>query len=407
MRLLIDTGATNSLINKEKAPEIYIHTRKYPLEIKTVGTSIFINKELVIPKEKFALKSRVDCIFQIHNFNVNFDGLIGNNILFPNNASIDFKNKILKLNEQIIPLFFSVEDEQEYQKEINHLNNLIPPDTFTFENLESQRISHLNDEEHRSLFNLLKKHQKVFYQKGDDLSFTNHVKHKIPTKNEEPIFTRIYRYPEIHKKEVDKQIKDLLDQKIIKPSTSPYNAPIWIVPKKEDKLGNKEWRIVIDYRKLNNVTKEDKFPIPLIDDILDKLGKANYFSTLDLTKGFHQIEINPEDREKTAFSTLSGHYEWLRMPFGLKNAPATFQRMMNEVLKEYVGKICYVYLDDIIVFSTSLEEHINSLNKIFTKLQSVNLKVSLNKCDFMKKESEFLGHIITPDQKLSRKSNLS
>lgn len=396
LRLLIDTGATNSLINNEKAPTQFIKTRNSPLEIKTVGTPIFIDKELIIPKEKFIFHVKEDCIFQIYNFNDHFDGLIGNNILFPNNAEINFKSKILKLNNQEVPLFFSKEEESEYQNEISHLEKMIPDSTL-FENLEQQRIDHLNDEERKSLMKLLKENKNVFYHKGDDLSFTNHVKHKISTTNEEPIFTRIYRYPEVHKKEVDKQIKDLLDQKIIKTSTSPYNAPIWVVPKKQDKEGHKEWRIVIDYRKLNNSTKEDKFPIPLIDDILDKLGRANYFTTLDLTKGFHQIEVEPEDQEKTAFSTLSGHYEWQRMPFGLKNAPATFQRMMNEVLKDFVGKICYVYLDDIIVFSTSLEEHINSLKKIFEQLQRVNLKVSLNKCDFLKKESEFLGHVVTQD----------
>lgn len=394
VKLLIDTGATNSLINREKAPSHLIRKRTTPLEIKTVGTPVFISEELVIPKGKFIFQTQKDCVFQIHNFNNQFDGLIGNNILYPNNAEINFKNKTLKLNNEIIPLFFSEEDEQEYNKEINHLENMIPDSTL-FENLEQQRIDHLNAEEHKKLMKLLSKHKRVFYHKGDDLSFTNHVKHRIPTTSEEPIFTRIYRYPEVHKQEVDRQIKDLLDQKIIKTSVSPYNAPIWVVPKKADKTGKKDWRIVIDYRKLNNATKEDKFPIPLIDDILDKLGKANYFTTLDLTKGFHQIEVDPADQEKTAFSTLSGHYEWLRMPFGLKNAPATFQRMMNEVLKNFIGKICYVYLDDIIVFSTSLEEHLDSLNKIFETLQEANLKVSLNKCDFLKKESEFLGHIVT------------
>lgn len=142
------------------------------------------------------------------------------------------------------------------------------------------------------------------------MSFTNHVKHNIPTEHTSPIYTRIYRYPEIHKKEVDRQITEMLDQKVIQPSSSPYNAPIWVVPKKEDHTGSKEWRIVINYRKLNLITKEDKYPIPNIESILDKLGHCNYFSTLDLTKGFYQIEVEEKDREKTAFSTLTGHYEF-------------------------------------------------------------------------------------------------
>jgi len=115
---------------------------------------------------------------------------------------------------------------------------------------------------------------------------------------------------------------------------------------------------------------------------------------LDLAKGFHQIEIDERDIHKTAFSVEDGHYEFLRMPFGLKTAPATFQRLMNYVLKEYINKICLVYLDDIIIYSTSLEEHIDSLNKIFKRLQEVNLMVQLDKSEFLKKETEFLGHII-------------
>lgn len=186
-------------------------------------------------------------------------------------------------------------------------------------------------------------------------------------------------------------MKEMLEQGVIRESSSPYSSPVWVVPKKQDASNKQKWRIVIDYRKLNEVTKEDKFPLPNMDDILDKLGRANYFTTLDLAKGFHQIEMEPKDFEKTAFSTANGHYEFVRMPFGLKNAPATFQRMMRDVLKQFIGKICYVYLDDIIIFSTSLEEHICSLEKIFQRLREVNLKVQLDKTEFLKKETEFLG----------------
>lgn len=209
------------------------------------------------------------------------------------------------------------------------------------------------------------------------------------------LYNKSYRYPAIHSEEVNRQMSEMLDQGIIKHSSSPYNSPIWVVPKKEDKVGNKEWRIVIDYRKLNAITKDDRYPIPIIDDILDKLGRANYFTTLDLTKGFYQIEVDPKDREKTAFSTSNGHFEFVRMPFGLKNAPATFQRMMNNVLRDHINKICLVYMDDILIFSTSLQEHLDNLGKILRTLEQSNLKVSLNKSDFLKKETEFLGHVVT------------
>lgn len=195
------------------------------------------------------------------------------------------------------------------------------------------------------------------------MSFTNAIKHRIRTVNDIPIYTKSYRYPEVHKDELKYQIDKMFKQGIIRRSNSPYSASIWIVLKKQDAFGKQKRRIVVDYRKLNEVSIDDKFPIPIIEDIFDKLGRPQYFTTLDLAKGFHQIEIAEEDIKKTAFSTNNGHYEFVRMPFGLKN--------------DFIGKIYLVYLDDIIIFSTSLEEHITSIKKIFMRLKEVNLKVQL------------------------------
>ncbi|KAH1028397.1 hypothetical protein HUJ05_001751 [Dendroctonus ponderosae] len=162
--------------------------------------------------------------------------------------------------------------------------------------------------------------------------------------------------------EIQNQIQKLLDDNIIRPSICPYSAPVWIVPKKTDASGQKKYRMLIDYRNLNEHTVGEKYPLPRKDEILDNLGKCSYFTTLDLAQGFHQIGMDPDSIEKTAFSVNNGHFEYLRMPFGLKNAPATFQRMMDEVLRE-----------------------------------EVNLKVQLDKLEFLSKEIAFLGHIITPE----------
>ena len=179
----------------------------------------------------------------------------------------------------------------------------------------------------------------------------------------------------------------MLEDGIIRHSKSPYSAPIWVVPKKLDASGKRKVRVVIDYRKLNDKTKTEKFPIPKIEEILDHLGQAVYFTTL----------MDPRDSKKTAFSTDLGHYEFVRMPFGLKNAPTTFQRAMNLVLDGLIGHKCLVYLDDIIIIGRSLEEHLQNLEEVFDRLTTYNLKIQLDKCEFLKRETEFLGHVITPD----------
>lgn len=189
----------------------------------------------------------------------------------------------------------------------------------------------------------------------------------------------------------------MLDQNIIRHSSSPWSSPIWVVPKKPDASGEKKWRLVVDYRKVNEKTIDDRYPIPNITEVLDKLGKCNYFTTLDLASEFHQIEIEPNDIKKTAFTVEHGHYEFVRMPFGLKNAPSTFQRVMDHILRKFIGKICLVYMDDITIYSTSLQEHSENLEKILKTLTDFNLKIQLDKSEFFRKETAFLGHIVTPE----------
>uniref|UniRef100_A0AAG5D8F6 RNA-directed DNA polymerase n=1 Tax=Anopheles atroparvus TaxID=41427 RepID=A0AAG5D8F6_ANOAO len=259
------------------------------------------------------------------------------------------------------------------------------------------RLDHLSEHEKIHLIKLILKNQTVLLKTNEKLTATNVVKHRVITTDEKPTFTKCYRYPHHLKQDVEEQIMELLDNGIIAHSTSPYSSPVWVVPKKTDASGKRKIRVVIDYRKLNEKTIEDKYPIPQIEEILDNLGKSSYFTTLDLKSGFHQIEMDPKDRMKTAFSTTQGHFEFARMPFGLKNAPAAFQRAMNSVLSGLIGNICFVYLDDIIVVGKNLKTHLDNLDTVLQRLSDFNLKIQLDKCEFLKRETEFLGHTITPE----------
>lgn len=278
------------------------------------------------------------------------------------------------------------------------VNNTAAEPFISTNNLENLiRTEHLNSEERTSLLKLLSKNTEIIHNKSQKLSCTTAVKHEIKTVDNVPIHTKSYRYPHIHKPEVEKQINEMLTDGIIQHSLSPWTSPIWIVPKKADASGKQKWRIVVDYRKLNEKTIDDKFPIPNIEEILDRLGRSTHFTTLDLKSGFHQIEVDPKDRQKTAFSTEKGHFEFVRMPFGLKNAPSTFQRAMTNILSDLIGKCCLVYLDDIIIFGNSLQQHLENLDKVLKRLIEANLKIQPDKCEFLRKECEFLGHIVTSD----------
>lgn len=205
-------------------------------------------------------------------------------------------------------------------------------------------------------------------------------------------FRAPYRLSRFEAAEADRQVQQMLDRGIIRPSNSPYGAPILFVKKKDGEL-----RMCTDYRALNDITVKDRYPLPRIDDILDCLSGAKVFSKLDLHSGYHQVRIKDAHVHKTAFTTKSGHYEYLVMPFGLCNAPATFQRLMNDTLRPFLNKFVCVYLDDIIIFSPDEESHAGHLDMVFDALRKEKFYAKKSKCEFYKSDIEFLGHVVSAD----------
>ena len=185
----------------------------------------------------------------------------------------------------------------------------------------------------------------------------------------------------------------MLKDNIIKPSQSPWASPITIAKKKDDPNG----RFCTDYRKLNDITKTDAYPLPRIDEIWEQLKEARWFSSVDLASGYWQVEMDEKDKQKTSFTCSLGTFEYNVMPFGLKNAPATFQRLMNDLLREYLYEFTVVYLDDIMIYSKTFEDHLKHLERILTILKEANLMIKLKKCKFCEQEIEYLGHIAGKD----------
>ena len=241
------------------------------------------------------------------------------------------------------------------------------------------------------LLALLNSFRNVTSLPGEALGHTSIIKHEIHLQpGSAPSYIPSYRVPHSRRVILEEQVQGMLNQDIVEPANSPHNAPLLLIPKK-----NGDWRVVVDFRKLNASTIPDRFPMPRLGDIIQSLGDANVvFSTLDLQSGFFQVELAENSRPYTAFTTASGQFMFKRMAQGLRNAPLTFQRLMQQVLSGILGKNVFCFLDDVIIASPSIEEHLHTLSHVLSRFESAGLKIKLNKCRLLQKQVTFLGHLI-------------
>lgn len=217
--------------------------------------------------------------------------------------------------------------------------------------------------------------------------------HSIPLlPGAKPVNLRPYRYNPAQKDEIERQVADMLQQGIIQPSSSPFSSPVLLVLKKD-----LTWRFCIDYRHLNAITVKNRYPLPIIDELLDELAGSCLFTSLDLRAGYHQIRMRPEDEHKTAFKTHNGHYEFRVMSYGLTGAPATFQGLMNQILAPLLRKGVLVFIDDILIYSQNLDDHVALLRRVFQLLTDHQLKVKRSKCSFARASLTYLGHVISAE----------
>ncbi|KAL6456587.1 hypothetical protein MHYP_G00351310 [Metynnis hypsauchen] len=252
--------------------------------------------------------------------------------------------------------------------------------------------TNLSHSQAQSLKMLLRKYSTVFSMHSEDRGRTGIIKHRIRTGDATPIKQRAYRVTPEQRAEIQNQVDELLKADIIEESYSPWAAPVILVRKKDG-----TWRFCLDYRKLNAVTIKDSHPLPRVDDALDALSGSAWFSTMDLQHGYWQVEVEEQDREKTAFTTGSGLYHFKVLPMGLTNAPATFLRLMEMVLRGLPWKTCLVYLDDVLIFSRSFSDHLQHLEEVFSRLRATGLKLNPAKCCLAKDHVQFLGHVVSKD----------
>ena len=252
--------------------------------------------------------------------------------------------------------------------------------------------AHMTPREQQELRQLCLRYRDIFAQFEGDISTTPLVTHHIDTGDCRPIKQPQRRQPPQLRQATEDILNQMLEQGFVQPSGSPWSSPVVLVRKKDGSL-----RFCVDYRQLNQHTLKDAYPLPLIDESLEAMQGAKYFSSMDLQSGYWQVQLDPESRAKTAFSTSTGLYEWKVLPFGLCNAPATFMRLMELVLSGLQWQTCLVYLDDILVFGRTWEEHLARLEEVFEHLRGAQLKLKPSKCQLGRVEVDFLGFVVSAE----------
>ena len=250
-------------------------------------------------------------------------------------------------------------------------------------------LQHLEPALKEQVLAQLAKFTSVFSQGDHDVGCAGVTQHRIELHDDTPIRQKPRRFPQPVADEIERQCEELVGLNILDYSKSPWSSPVVPVKKKDGSI-----RLCIDYRELNRVTKADRFPIPNMNELVFGLYGMRYFTTLDLVKGYYQVPLDPDSAELTAFSTTRNHYQFNRLSFGLRNAPAAFQREMQEVLRDFDNRQVLVYIDDILIMGKSYEEHLGLLSKVLYTLEQYGIKVKPSKCCWFQSEVEFLGHMV-------------
>lgn len=308
--------------------------------------------------------------------------ILGMDFMLRSSVSIHVPSRTVVLGDEPVPL-----------EELEGADLTIPSPDLSCLDVDSSALSEkveessLANEQKNKLTEMLKTFSGLF---DGRLGRTSLVEHEIVTGDAKPVHLAPYRTSPAKKELIESQIKDMLKDGIIEPASGPWAAPVVIVPKHSG-----EPRFCVDYRALNKLTVKDSYPLPRIDESLDFLARGTFISTIDLARGYWQVAVAEDSKPKTAFISHCGLFQFRVLPFGLCNAPATFQRLMNTVLAGLIYKSCAVYLDDIVVASPTFEQHLVDLRDVLTRLESAGLSIKLAKCQFCRSELTFLGYKIT------------
>ncbi len=412
---LLDSGASTCFLSASLAKELQLVIKPYEGNATTAdGKSMPIVGTCSAHVKIQAYQGMIS--FLVCDMTDQFDVVLGDTWLSKNKAHLDYENRscVLRRNSKHLTIRMTPAADDSCQTR-QHI------ETPLLSALQAKRavrhgaqaylvmVTRDGDADNTAQINSLSTNSSVFDAKlqkvlqefkhvfPDELPYFDPVdtaaSHTIPTlPNSRAPCGPIYRLSQPEMQELKKQVAELLLKGYIEPSTSPYGAPVLFVRKKDGSL-----RMCVDYRALNKITIKNKYPLPRIDDLLDKLNGSTCFSSIDLKSGYYQIPIHEDDIPKTAFRTQLGHFQWRCTVMGLTNSPSSFQNIMNNIFRDYLNDFVLVYLDDILIFSRSPEEHLRHLELVLRKLEEYKLSAHLKKCQFGKSHLDFLGHVIGAD----------
>jgi hypothetical protein len=393
-RVLIDTGSTHSFISTHFACQInkIAEPLDFCLSVATpIGDNILTDK--VFRSSNVRVGDRNLVIDLVHLDFRDFDVILGMDWLATYHAIVDCFNKTITFRIPGDPEFYFKGDRI-----------MVPPCIISA--LEANvllrkgcqgYLAYVIDTEKSEVklddIPIVREFPDVFPEELPGLPLDREIEFSIDLAlGTAPISIAPYRMAPAELRELKEQLQDLMQKGSIRPSASPWGAPILFVKKKDGSM-----RLCIDYRQLNRATIRNRYPLPRIDDLFDQLQGAKVFSKIDLRSGYHQLKIKKEDIPKTAFRTRYGHYEFLVMPFGLTNAPAAFMDLMNRVFQPYLDQFVIVFIDDILVYSKSQEEHERHLRIVLQTLQEKQLYAKFSKCEFWLEKVVFLGHVVSSE----------
>src|SRR6266511_2123677 len=397
--ILLDSGASKNFVNESFASKNKMLTKKMsPMEVEladgrksTTNRIVEINKLELGSYRTSGIKAQVMKLQR-------YDIILGKPWLYHANPTIDWRTNTLTFNygtKKIVVEATKTSSETSCSSiYISRQQFSKIPDTEEIFAVCVDNIENVEERKNSEVTKLLKEFTDIFpntlQERLPPKRTVDHAIYLVP--GIEPPSRPIYKMSYMELDELKKQLVDLLKKGYIKPSVSPFGAPVLFVHKKDGTL-----RLCVDYRALNKITIKNRYPLPRIDELIDRLVGAKYFTKIDLYSGYHQIRIKEADISKTAFRTRYGHYEFLVLPFGLTNAPATFMTLMNDVFREFLDDFVIVYLDDILIYSKTREEHLQHLHHVLQTLRKHHLYAKFSKCEIFKQKVEYLGHYISSE----------